>query len=439
MWESTSLRPNIKFGRHVLIISFLAFFAVSCAKETERAVTFAVGGAPGELEFWEVLKEDFEDRTGIKVNLLRQPTDTDQRRQGLVISLKSGKGDPDVFLMDIAWLAQFAASGWLEPLDSYAERDGVDFRIFFSEVVNLVDKYEGSLIAFPVYIDAGLLYYRRDLLKEYGFTGPPKTWRELLDSSIEISRDIRKTNPNFYGFLWQGAQYEGLVCNFLEFAGSNEGGIILEDGKLLLNSPENVEALQFMYDTIHKFNISPPNTFTEMKEEEVRRYFQQGNALFERNWPYAWSIHQGSDSKVKGKVGIAPLPHFDSGRGVSTLGGWHIGISKYSDVKSLSWEFVKFVTSYNTQKALAIKLGWNPGRRDVYRDIEVLRRLPHFAALEEVFENARPRPNVPYYTQVSEVIQQYINAALSGRLTPQEALSQAEEAANRVVERYRED
>jgi multiple sugar transport system substrate-binding protein len=383
-----------------------------------------------------MLIKEFETASGIKVNILRQPTDTDQRRQGLVIPLKAKKDDPDLFLMDVAWLAQFAASDWLEPLDDYTKKAGINLEIFFDEVLNLADKYQGKLIAFPVYVDGGLLYYREDLLKNHGYNGPPKTWAQLVECALEIQEAMRKTDPNFYGFVWQGAQYEGLICNFLEFAASNNGGLIFKDNKILLNLPENIESVQFMCDLIHNYKISPPNTFTEMKEEEVRTYFEQGRALFERNWPYAWMLHQSEGSKVKGRVGIAPLPHFQNGKSASTLGGWHIGISKYSNAKSESFEFIKFIVSYKIQKKLALELGWNPGRKDIYTDREVLEKLPHFAILRKAFENLLPRPNLSYYTQISEVIQPHINAVLSNELTPEVALMKAEKEAQSIMARY---
>ncbi|MFQ5905762.1 MAG: ABC transporter substrate-binding protein [bacterium] len=427
--------PGSKF---LLASICLVILAAGCGGKKEKGVTLAVGGAPAELDFWDVLIGEFEGETGIDVDMLRQPTDTDQRRQGLVVSLKSEKSDPDVFLMDVAWVAQFAASNWLEPLRGYIDESDMDTGVFFSKVLNLADVYGGNLVALPVYVDGGLLYYRKDVLREYGMAGPPETWGQLLESSLRVQKRMRRSNPNFYGFVWQGAQYEGLICNFIEFAGSNMGGIVLKDGEIFLNLPENVEAVQFMHDLISRHKISPPNTFTEMKEEEVRNFFQRGDALFERNWPYAWALHQRGDSKVKGRVGIAPLPHFPSGRSVSTLGGWHVGISRFSDAKLQSFELLRFITSYTVQKRLALKLGWNPGRRDVYADGEIVEKLPHFVQLREVFEKAQPRPNLPYYTQVSEVVQRYLSGILAGELTSEAGLAAAEKEARKVVARYRE-
>ena len=420
----------------ILFIAFCLTFIGGCKREPARQITFAVGGAPAELDFWRELITEFETQTGIKVDLLRQPTDTDLRRQELVTSLRSKKADPDVFLMDVAWLAQFAASGWLEPLEGYMQSSQLDSGVFFQKVVNLADKYEGRLVALPVYVDGGVLYYRRDLFEGFGIQEPPELWLDFVNQALSVQKEARDTNPDFYGFVWQGAQYEGLVCNWLEVAGSKGGGIILEDGKIRLNTEANLQATQFMYDLIHRYKISPPNTYTDMKEEEVRLAFQRGNALFERNWPYAWALHQADGSPVKGVVGIAPLPHFTQGQSTSTLGGWHIGISGYSDAKQDSFVFMEFVLSYDTQKKLALNLGWNPGRSDVYTDADVIEKMPHFVSLRDVFENLQPRPNVPYYPLLSEVIQRYVSGVLSGRLKVRQALAEAEEEAQKVVDKY---
>ncbi len=427
---------RIAYGLLILLLIVCLTSFCGCDKKSAQYITFAVGGAPAELDFWQELIAEFETQTGIKVDLLRQPTDTDLRRQELVTSLRSKKADPDVFLMDVAWLAQFAASGWLEPLAGYMQSSQLDSEVFFQKVLNLADKYEGRLVALPVYVDGGVLYYRRDLFEGFGIKEPPQSWRDFVRQAMAVQKEARETNPDFYGFVWQGAQYEGLVCNWLEFTGSKSGGITLEGRDIKINTEANLQATQFMYNLIHKHKISPPNTYTEMKEEEVRLAFQRGNALFERNWPYAWALHQAEDSPVKGVVGIAALPHFTDGRSTSTLGGWHIGISGYSDAKQKSFEFMEFVLSYDTQKKLALNLGWNPGRSDVYTDAEVIEKMPHFASLRDVFENLQPRPNLPYYTLLSEVIQRYVSGVLSGKLKVRQALSEAEKEAQKVVAKY---
>lgn len=422
----------------VRIISIIVFVCliVSCGGQKERHLVFTVGGAPAEIDFWEELVDEFSAESGIEITLNRQPTDTDQRRQGLVIALKAESRDPDIFLMDVAWVAQMAASGWL--LDLEQIRPDVDFSLapFYRNIIELADRYNGKLIALPVYVDGGLLYYRADLLDRYGYETPPQTWQELIEQAVRIQAGMQDEQEDFYGYIWQGAQYEGLICNFLEVSVSGGGGIVNQAGEIEIFTEANLKALKLMRSMISEHEISPPNTYTEFTEEEVRVLFQQGKALFERNWPYAYKLHRAESSAVNDKFAIAPLPHFEGGRSVAALGGWHIGISRFCDLPKQAWEFVRFVTSYETQKKLALNLGWNPGRRDVYDDQEVLDQLPHFAQLRGIFENSCPRPTLPYYTQVSEVMQRYLNSALAGEMTARDALRKADEEVETIVLRY---
>ena len=166
-------------GRWMAVWAAMLLVAGCAPPETDQVV-LAVGGAPAELEVWEELAAEFGRTREIRVELLRQPTDTDLRRQSLLIPLRAGRPDPDVMLLDVAWLAQFAASGWLADLESRIHEGGFDLEPFFAPVLARADRWEGRLIALPVYVDAGLLYYRTDLLRKYGLNGPPATWSELL-------------------------------------------------------------------------------------------------------------------------------------------------------------------------------------------------------------------------------------------------------------------
>jgi multiple sugar transport system substrate-binding protein len=402
----------------------------ACGSADQKPLVFAVGGAPSEVAFWEELLQDFERQSGIRADLLRQPADTDLRRQGLVIALNARQPAPDVFLMDVAWLGLFAASDWLAPLEADLEAAP-----FFQRVINLVDRYQGHLMALPVYLDAGILYYRRDLLAKFKLPGPPATWPELVSQALTVQRAMRHANPHFYGFVWQGAQYEGLICNFMEFSGSR-GGFLQQGDGLRIDAAANQTALTFMRDLIRQDRISPPNTYTEMKEEQVRLYFQAGNALFERNWPYAWALHQGPASKVKNQIGLAPLPAPSDGERVAALGGWHIGLSRFSDRKPQAVQLIRFITSYDTQKKIMLRMGWNPGREDLYDDPDVLRHAPHYRELKDVFQYAQPRPLLPYYTQIAAIAQRHINSVLADRQSAAQALSAAQQEIDALQQRY---
>ena len=411
-----------------LFLLFLLF--LSGCSEQKKEFTIWIGGAPNEIAFWEEVIHEFEETSGIPVQLVRQPTYTDQRRQALVISLEAQQPNPDLFLMDVVWIKQFVESGWLQPLDDLVEESNFSVDIFFERIIEQVNKHNNTIYALPVFLDVALLYYRDDLLKKYGYQNPPETWKHLADYSIKI---VQKENIN--GFAWQGAQYEGMICSFNEFINSNNGGFLV-DGKFKINTSENIEALKFMQDLIWKYHVSPQNTYTDMREEEVRRNFQSGNALFERNWTYAWQLHQSDESPIAGKTGVTILPHFENGKSVSTLGGWHIGLSKYSDTKKEAWELIKYITSYKAQKKMIMTIGWNPSRKDVYDDTEVKKEIPHVNILKETLENSVARPVLAYYPQLSDVMQRFINNCLAGKMTPEEALNKIQNEAEELGELY---
>jgi multiple sugar transport system substrate-binding protein len=426
----------IKWFLITVFFLLLLPFSLSC-NSSQKQFTVWIGGSPEEINFWDTIVKEFEQEYHYNLRLVRQPSYSDQRRQALVVSLEARQPNPDVFLMDVIWIDQFVKSGWLEPLDNFAKKENFPANKFFKKTIEQTDIYNGVLYALPAFIDVALLYYRTDLLGKYGYTRPPETWQQLLDMSRIIQTGERKINKSFDGFIWQGAQYEGLVCTFLEFSASMGGGIMQGDS-ININTPANAKALKFMQDLIRKYHVSPENTYTEMKEEEVRRTFQRGDALFERNWTYAWQLHQSDNSAVKGKTGIELLPHSPGDSSVSALGGWHLGISKYSDMKDKAWQFVKFVTSFKIQKQMLMRIGWNPGRKDVYEDKEVLEKMPRVKILEEAFEHTVARPTLPYYLQVSEVIQRYVNNCLAGKETPSDALRTIAAELKQIKKLYEE-
>ena len=428
----------------IVLLSLVLFFSlIGCGGDAETEgteenptlVTFLVAAAASEKPVIEEVIADFEEANPtIDVELMYSVLDSEQRKQNITTALNGKQSDPDVFLMDIAWIGQLAASGWLADL----EKHGVDASGFYDSIIELADRHKGKLIGVPAFVDGGLLYYRTDLLEKYGYSNPPETWSDLIEISKKVQEGERKEgNKDFWGFVWQGKQYEGLICDALEQFVSAGGGFLNKQGEPIIYSPENEKALQTMVDIIHKHKISPPNTYTGMAEEEARRMFQFGNAMFERNWPYAYGLHQtAKDSEVKGKVGVAPLPHYPGGQSASTLGGWHMGMSVYSDQKKAAGKFVSYYTSEEVQKHFVLKTGWYPGRPAIYDDAKVVDKYPHIKNLKKVFTGAVPRPTVPYYSEMSSSLQKYINSALAKAMPVEEALKKAQKDVSAIISKF---
>lgn len=415
---------------HVLVLGGLALLAGGCGEPPEpRSGTVEIVfrhsklfGDPGPLNALVARFEEANPDVRIKDETL--PSSSDEQHQTYVINLSAESADFDVFAVDVIWVAEFARAGWLRDLGALlppAEREK-----FFRGPIEAVS-YQGKVYAVPWFIDAGLLYYRKDLLEKYGFE-PPATWQALVEVADAIA-----TEEGIYGFVWQGKQYEGLVCNVLEFLWSN-GGQVLKDGQVVLDSSENREALRFMADLIHRYGVTP-ELVTTATEEPSRRIFGDGKAVFLRNWPYAWNLFQQDGSAVKGKVGVGPLPHFEGHQSAATLGGWQLGVNLYSKHPEAAERFVRFITSPESQKALVLAYGFNPTRKALYDDPELLETQPVLQQLFRVFEKATPRPVSPAYVMISQVLQAEFSAAVAGVRSPEAALQAAQRQVEDIVNR----
>ncbi len=412
-----------------LLSILLSSLIIGCIQGTEKnedvtVIVFKHGKIAGDPEPFERLLKKFEDENpGIKIKDEILPASTDEQHQFYVINLEGKSSDFDVLSMDVIWVPEFARAGWLRDISHLLPED--ERSEFFPGPMQAVT-YKGRVYAIPWYIDAGLLYYRKDLLQKYGFS-PPKTWQEL----VGIAQHITAKEPGLYGFIWQGRQYEGLVCNVLEYFWSN-GGDVLWDGMPVINNPENIYAIQFMRDLIIKYKITPPLVTTAI-EEPTRHIFGNSRALFMRNWPYAWNIFEREGSAIKGEVGVSTLPSFPNKDSASTLGGWQLGINKYSKNPKAAERLIRFLASPESQKTLALTIGYKPTRKSLYKDDDLIREQPFITGLYDVFMKARPRPVTPYYMMITQVMQAEFSSAISGIKTPEEALNSAQKQIEHIL------
>ncbi len=366
---------------------------------------------------WKVLIENFEKtHPNIKVEMQEGPSATNTREDMYTTSFMAGESTYDMAYADLIWVPKFAAAGWIIPLGD---------RLTPYEIAQFLPgdiaggMYQGKLYRIPSQSDAGMLYYRKDLLEEAGFE-PPITWNDLVEQAQKLQNP-----PDLWGFVWQGNQYEGLICDYLELLWGAGGELLDAEGNVVLDQgTAAVEALQFMYDVINTYKISPPGV-TTYQEEESRHVFHNGQAVFHRNWPYVWTLAQKEDSPIKGKVGITPMVHKEGFRSAATQGGWGWTISKFSKHQEEAWEWIKFATSYESQKILHFYNGYIPTRHALFADPDILKESPHYPALWRVQINARTRPQHPQYAQISDILQRNLHAGLTGTIKPEEAIKRA--------------
>jgi trehalose/maltose transport system substrate-binding protein len=267
----------------------------------------------------------------------------------------------------------------------------------------------------PWFGDFGMLYYRTDLLQKYGYSAPPKTWQELTDMAKKIQDGESASNPQFQGFVFQGSASEGLTCNVVEWIASSGGGQVVENGKVTFDNPNTVAVLKMAQGWVGTISSK---AVTNYHEEDARTAFQGGNAAFERNWPYAYV--QASDpakSQVAGKFDVAPLPHGSgaSDQSAGTIGGWALGVSKYSKSPDAAVEWVRYLTSPEVEKWRALVGSLVPTIPSVASDPDVQAAEPFLKNVGDVQRVGRPSTALgENYNEASTAIFQGVNQILTG-------------------------
>ncbi len=316
-------------------------------------------------------------------------------------------------------------------------RSRISISNFFPAIVKN-NTANDKLVGIPWFTDAGLLYYRTDLLQKYGYDKPPQTWQELTDMAKKIQDGERAAgNNDFWGFTWQGKAYEGLTCDALEWQFSNGGGQIIEpDGTVSINNPQAIAAFNMAKGWVNTISPEGVTTYTEPESLNV---FTASNAAFMRNWPYAVAVGDAADSKIKGQFAVTQLPQGDGANAThaATLGGWQLMVSTYSKNQDAAIEFVKYYTSPELQKANAIERTLLPTIPAVYDDPEVLKVNPYYKDLKPVFQGgAVPRPSTvsgESYNEVSTAYFNGVNQILTSQKDAQTAVADIEQKLKDIM------
>ena len=358
---------------------------------------------------------------GVDVVTEALPSSSDLTHQFFLTSLEGGSCDFDLFVVDTVWVAEFARAGWLADLSEAFPPDTVrrDFLAGPADAVIVGDK----TCALPWYGDVGILFYRTDLVER-----APRTYAELLDFAGKVRRD----RAGMEGFVWQGRQYEGLVCNVYESIWGH-GGATMQGSRTLLATSEARAALSYMRSLIES-GVSPKSV-ASATEEEARRLFQSGRSVFMRNWPYAWAEAQRNGSPVRGKVGIASLPTLTGDPGHGALGGYEIAVHPRvpPEKRVLAFALAAHLTSLEANLVLALHYGRSPVRHAAYDDARLVRDAPLLAKLLPMLDGARSRPKTPYYAMISDTLESEFSAAITGIRTPERALDRAQALVDHIA------
>ena len=395
---------------------------------TEGAETIdvnAMEGATGDVTFClgkdtsgdktAAIERFNEENPDINANMLEFSTSADEQRTQFVQRQEAGSGECDVFYSDVIWTAEFASQEWIYDMTPYVETRQEELIEATLETVT----YDGKMWGMPQQTDSAFLYYRTDQVQD-----PPATWQEVYEVADQND-----------GIVYQGAPYEGLTCDYLELAFAAGGEVLSEDGsEALIDSPENVAALQFMVDGVEQGIAA--NGVTTYMEEESRRYFESGRATFMRNWPYAYSLGQKKGTEVSGKFTVMPFPEFEGAGTAAILGGHNLVVSVHSENPGAALALVDFLTTEEEQVTMFRDYSLAPTIAAAYDDPDVQEKYDFATELRDSVAQARSRPVSPVYPQISQAIYENVNEALAGRVSPEEALQNAQSQMQQALETF---
>src|SRR5919107_3727538 len=428
--NSMSRRDFLRLGGVGLAgVALLGASACSGPAATNEVVlSYAADGYPqGGL----IKKFNERHKDGFRVTVRLMPNDYGEYFQKLETEFQVGGGGIDVILGDIIWVAEFAANDWLSDLSG---RFSAEERSAFVDGTIRSFTYGGQIYGVPRFLDAGMLFYRKDLLEESGYSEPPKTWEELKEMAGKVVRDQGTT----YGYVFQGADYEGGVCNGLEFIWTHGGEVLdpNDPSNVIIASPESVAALATERSMVSD-GVAPQGVANYREDESEITFAIHGDAVFCRHWPYMYEVSSWSESKVEpGQVGFSPLPVADGQhRTASCLGGDVLLINAFSEMKEEAWEFIRFFANEQSQKTRALDAGVLPTRKALYDDREVKEALPMISEAKEALLNVRPRPVSGRYSEMSRVMALQFNNVLRGNATPEEAVDTLQRELQQIIER----
>jgi multiple sugar transport system substrate-binding protein len=360
----------------------------------------------------------------IRFKIIEAPSDSNQVEDLYTSSFLLGNSPYDLVYMDIVWTPKFSAAGWLRDIsDRLSPAAAQDY--LAEDIAG--GTYEEKLYRLPFRSDAGMLYYRQDLLEQAGYQ-PPETFEQLLT----ISQALQQQGLVDWGYVWQGKQFEGLAAMFVEILEGYGGYWVNPDSlEVGLDQPEAIAAVEFLYTAIAK-KVSPPGV-TTYAEEETRLLFQNGKVAFLRNWPYVYSLAE--DSAIAGKYGIEPMVHAVGKKSGATLGGWGLGISTTTKHPDAAWQVLEFLSSEESQREFILATGFVPSRVALFNDPEIVAKYNYYPQLLEIVSNSTLRPPIAQYAQASDILQRYLSAAITGKMTAATAMQNAANETRNLLKR----
>ncbi len=401
----------------IIIISILSAWSANKNHPTEVSILMP---APFS-DSTEGLIEKFNQKElgKIHISVTKGPRETESVSDLAISSLLLGNSPFDIILIDVTWLPKYAEAGWLANMEPWIDLNKWNS---LSSGAKLGNEYNNNIYRWPLNADIGLLYWRKDLMKN-----PPRTPEELINTSIRL----KENGDVSYGYVWQGRQYEGLSCVYLEVLNGFGGEWINTNKEVKLSTKEAINASRWMKTLI--LTGASPKSVTNFTENEALQLFVSGDAALMRNWPYAWAELQKDTSAVKDKVAVTTMVSQREEDRISTLGSWGLSIMQSSPNKDAAYKVIDYLTSDESQKELFLKYGYTPTSSNLYNDKSLLAIAPILEDINKGLSITKPRPQSPLYAQISDVLQSELSSILTGQKSVENAMNIAQFKTDNIL------
>ena len=424
----TNRRQFLMRGGGGLAAMSLLGFAACGATNSSDEIVFGMSPDHEKIVRPQIKRYNAARGSGPKVTIRLYPEDTGQYFDRLRTQLQAGSADVDVFAGDVSWPAQFASNGWIADLsDRFTTADRKRF------LAGAVDGniYNGKIWGVPWFTDCGLLYYRKDLLEKAGYTKPPTTWPELKEMAAKVQRDAGVEN----GLVFTGAVYEGgtvLGTEFIRAAGGN----ILDGDKVVVASPGAVKGLEIQQSLVS--DGIAPKAVADYKEDESTAAFLRGDAVFMRQWPYAYDfISDKSQSDItEAQVGLTRVPLADASVHPTNVGGgWNFYVNSSSENQDGAWKLVQYLSAARQQKEHALEGSYLPTLTELYADRQIVAQLPAVRLGGDAVKETTTPPVSPYYSDMSLRMSKAFNANILGSSSPEQIAETLTGELSSIIER----
>lgn len=370
------------------VMVFMTFcgFGMSVNADTRTVIKWATQADTTPAT--QILIDEFnKSQSKYKVEWVQMTNDSGQMHDQLLTSLSSKSSEYDVLSMDVVWAGEFAAAGYLVPIDKnmYAAKLK---KTLYNAGSMTAGNYAGKQYTLPLFPDLGLLYFRSDIVSTADaakLVSGKYTYNDLA----AMAKKYKGKGGTTDGFVFQAKQYEGLTCNVTEFTGGFKN-------------------IKTGLETMKKFVTSDfvPKDILNYTEAETHNSFINGKSVFARNWPYQYAML--TQSVKPSQVGIAPLPNG------CTVGGWVLGINKNSKNVQGAWEFVNYAAGWTGQMIMSRRGGHLPGYNYLLTDKRVENPMLLLTGLQNALKATISRPVSSQYSKTSDTIQVNVHKYLSG-------------------------